>query len=157
MNRTMIRKKRIEELDRDEPGLDISSFIDVCFLLLIYFLVTTQIVRKEQEISSTIPDAEPTPTEQPEMPPLSLVITEQREVMLIEEGGGLKLLDEGLEGRELPVLDRVVKQHCGFSRVVGEDPRVKIRVAGEVEQQRVIDILNVMAKYGVSHITYDDL
>jgi len=27
----------------DEPTLDISSLIDVCFLLLIYFLVTTTI------------------------------------------------------------------------------------------------------------------
>jgi hypothetical protein len=33
----MARHKKIQAPEEDEPGLDISSLIDVCFLLLIYF------------------------------------------------------------------------------------------------------------------------
>ena len=43
---TMKRSYQITQEDSltpDEPTLDISSLIDVCFLLLIYFLVTTTI------------------------------------------------------------------------------------------------------------------
>ena len=51
----MARHKKIQAPEEDEPGLDISSLIDVCFLLLIYFLVTTQIIKKEQELSTALP------------------------------------------------------------------------------------------------------
>ncbi|MDB4419108.1 biopolymer transporter ExbD [bacterium] len=40
------RKKDRAELD--EPQLDISSLIDVCFLMLIFFLVTTTIGRRSR-------------------------------------------------------------------------------------------------------------
>ena len=53
----MARKKIAEALEDDEPGLDISSLIDVCFLLLIYFLVTTTIQPREQDLRMSLPAA----------------------------------------------------------------------------------------------------
>ncbi|MBG7607508.1 MAG: biopolymer transporter ExbD [Verrucomicrobia bacterium] len=38
-----------------EPQLDISSLIDVCFLLLIYFLVTCTIQPREQDLLMALP------------------------------------------------------------------------------------------------------
>ncbi|QQL43946.1 biopolymer transporter ExbD [Sulfuriroseicoccus oceanibius] len=38
-----------------EPGLDISSLIDVSFLLLIYFLVTTTLKPKEVDLGFRLP------------------------------------------------------------------------------------------------------
>ena len=38
-----------------EPGLDISSLIDVAFLLLIYFIVTTTLTKSEADLGMVLP------------------------------------------------------------------------------------------------------
>ncbi|MFT6596748.1 MAG: biopolymer transport protein ExbD, partial [Akkermansiaceae bacterium] len=65
----MSRHKKMQPPEEDEPALNISSLIDVCFLLLIYFIVTTQIVRKEQELSTSLPSVAPSETP-PELAPM---------------------------------------------------------------------------------------
>ena len=40
----MARHRRATALEEDKPELSISPLIDICFLLLIYFLVTTTTV-----------------------------------------------------------------------------------------------------------------
>ena len=37
----MARHRKYEAAEEADPQLDISSLIDVCFLLLIYFIVTS--------------------------------------------------------------------------------------------------------------------
>jgi biopolymer transport protein ExbD len=49
--------------------LDISSLIDVCFLLLIYFLVTSTIKPRETDLGMALPAANPS-NEQPDIEPL---------------------------------------------------------------------------------------
>jgi biopolymer transport protein ExbD len=41
----MARHKKYQADEEANPALDISSLIDVCFLLLIYFLVATTILK----------------------------------------------------------------------------------------------------------------
>ena len=45
----MARHRRATALEEDKPELSISPLIDICFLLLIYFLVTTTIKQKERD------------------------------------------------------------------------------------------------------------
>ena len=46
----MARHKKSIVQDEGNPELDISSLIDVCFLLLIYFIVTSTITPREQDL-----------------------------------------------------------------------------------------------------------
>ena len=69
----MARHRRAEPLDEDEPELNISSLIDICFLLLIYFLVTTTIKAKEQDVDMALPSAAPSDT-QPDIQPMFINI-----------------------------------------------------------------------------------
>lgn len=41
----MARHKKLEPIEDEDPKLDISSLIDVCFLLLIYFIVATSLIQ----------------------------------------------------------------------------------------------------------------
>lgn len=47
-------KKKIGNRDEDVAGLDISSLIDVSFLLLIYFLVTSTLDPREGDLVDVI-------------------------------------------------------------------------------------------------------
>jgi biopolymer transport protein ExbD len=69
----MARHRKYEAEEDAEPGLDISSLIDVCFLLLIYFLVTSTITPRESDLGMALPAANPS-TEQPEIEPLFIRI-----------------------------------------------------------------------------------
>ena len=51
----MARHKRQQLEPEEEPALDISSLIDVCFLLLIYFLVTSTIKPRESDLGLQLP------------------------------------------------------------------------------------------------------
>jgi biopolymer transport protein ExbD len=48
----MARHRKYEAAEEADPALDISSLIDVCFLLLIYFLVTSTITHRGKPISA---------------------------------------------------------------------------------------------------------
>ena len=41
--------------NEDGPHLDVSSLVDVCFLLLVFFLVTSVITKKEQDLDMKLP------------------------------------------------------------------------------------------------------
>jgi biopolymer transport protein ExbD len=69
----MARHKKHEAAEDSEPALDISSLIDVCFLLLIYFLVTSTIKPRESDLGMALPAANPS-TEQPDIDPLFIKI-----------------------------------------------------------------------------------
>lgn len=44
----MARHKKLETVEDEDPKLDISSLIDVCFLLLIYFIVATSLIQERK-------------------------------------------------------------------------------------------------------------
>ena len=61
----MARKIRYRPEKEKEPELDISSLIDVSFLLLIYFLVTSTLKKKETDLSIVLPTQVPTDNPDP--------------------------------------------------------------------------------------------
>ncbi len=65
-----MRRKRIHGIPGDEPQTDVSSLVDVSFLLLIFFLVTSTIMKRENDLPMTIP----TPGETKAIPTLPLWI-----------------------------------------------------------------------------------
>ena len=50
----MARHKKLETVEDEDPKLDISSLIDVCFLLLIYFIVATSLIQ-ERKLDMSMP------------------------------------------------------------------------------------------------------
>ncbi len=152
----MARHKKQQEMELDEPGLDISSLIDVCFLLLIYFLVTTQIVKKEQELSTALPAVAPSDTP-PELAPMLIILEANGNVSIKDESGAIELVESNADARDLPNLSKRLGIHKGAADISGSKALVQIKVDGDAVAQRVTDVLNALAGAEITEITFTDL
>ena len=152
---TMKRKRlhnQEDSLTLDEPMLDISSLIDVCFLLLIYFLVTTTIQPREQDLQSPVPGV----TSPDKIPPIPAMLIELRQSgeVVVNPGEAAEVFDSDSESRQLPNLKGRLGSIVGMGP--SSTPRVMLRVHNEVKQQRYIDVLNCLAAAGISDIAIQD-
>ena len=139
-----------------EPDLDISSLIDICFLLLIYFLVSMTIVPREQDLAMALPAKERESDNQPPIPPMVIRIDGQGAVYT---GSGLaeRQMDTYEDSRDLPLLSSHLVLFKDAARTAGDHPSVMLRVDSSTRQQRVIDVLNALAAVGISSVTFEGL
>ncbi len=151
---TMKRSRQTAHEDSlvpDEPTLDISSLIDVCFLLLIYFLVTTTIQPREQDLRTTIPV--PQDTELVTLPPMLIELRQGGEVV-VNPGDAAEVYELDVDSRELPELKSRLDSLSGFG--IQSVPKVLLKVHDEALQQRYIDVINCLAEAGISDIAIMD-
>jgi biopolymer transport protein ExbD len=151
----MARHKRRAKESESEPELDISSLIDVCFLLLIYFLVTSTITPREQDLGMSLPAANPS-NEQPKIEPMFIRV-DAAGVIYAGVGAGQQQLDQDATVREVPLLDSQLDLYSAAARSAGSNPLVQVYVDPGATQQRVIDVLNALAGAGISSVTFTDL
>ena len=140
----------------DAPSLDISSLIDVTFLLLIYFLVTSTITPRETDLAMALPAANPTPGEQPEIEPM-LISVEANGAIYTGAGNAKQVMDTDTSARDLPLLRSQLDIYASAARAANSKPLVQIYVDGDAMQQRVIDVLNALAGVEISSVTFTDL
>ncbi|BDS06211.1 hypothetical protein NT6N_12510 [Oceaniferula spumae] len=140
-----------DSLQSDEPTLDISSLIDVCFLLLIYFLVTTTIQPREQDLSTNIP--EPRAHNPIAIQPMVIEIRQSGEVV-VNPGESAEVFESDVTSRRLPQLHGRLQMLSGIARA--DTPKVMLKVHNEVQQQRYIDVVNCLAGAGIKDIALVD-
>ncbi len=152
----MARHRKYEAPEEDQPGLDISSLIDVCFLLLIYFLVTSTITPRESDLGMSLPANNPDPSLQPELDPIFIRIDGNG---LISTGVGTSVqpLDSDVNVREVPMLRAQLDLYASAARAANQTPLVQVYAEGEASQQRVIDVLNALAAVNITSVTFTDL
>jgi biopolymer transport protein ExbD len=151
----MARHRRAEALEEDEPELDISSLIDICFLLLIYFLVTTTIKKKERDLDMALPSAAPS-DQQPDIQPMFIKIDVNGSIYL-NSGAAQEILDTDTSSREVPQLTQRLEMYASAARAADSQPLVQLYVEGDAKQQRVVDVLNALAKEKIEKVTFTDL
>ena len=153
----MARHRRATNLEEDKPELSISPLIDICFLLLIYFLVTTTIKQKERDNSMALPSAAPSEA-QPDIQPFFIKVSSDGHIFA-NVGAAQELLDREVEGveRTLPMLDERLAIYATAANAGNSKPLVQIYVEAEAEQQRVSDVLNHLAKHKIDTVTFTDL
>lgn len=151
----MARKKVSDNLEEDEPGLDISSLIDVCFLLLIYFLVTTTIQPREQDLKMSLPAAAPS-DEIPDLAPMFIKIDKSGSIY-VNTGEAQEALDANSKNRKLPMLKERLDAYANAARAGAKQPVVQIWADGEAMQQRIVDVINCLASAKVQSVTFTDL
>ena len=151
----MARHQRAEALDEDEPELNISSLIDICFLLLIYFLVTTTIKKKERDLDMALPSAAPSDT-QPDIQPMFIKIDINGSIYL-NTGPAQEILDTDTSSRKVPQLSQRLEMYASAARTADSQPLVQLYVEGDAKQHRVVDVLNALAHQAVEKVTFTDL
>jgi biopolymer transport protein ExbD len=151
----MARHKKFQVSMDATPELDISSLIDVCFLLLIYFLVTSTISPRETDLGMSLPAANPS-NEQPKIEPMFIRV-DAAGVIYTGVGAGQQQLDQDASSRDVPLLDSQLDLYSAAARSAGSTPLVQVFVDPGTTQQRVIDVLNSLAGAGISSVTFTDL
>lgn len=151
----MARHKKIEREADAEPELDISSLIDVCFLLLIYFIVTSTITPREQDLGMALPSSQPS-SEQPKIAPMFIRV-DVNGTIYVGTGASQQSLDSDVSINELPLLNGHLETYAAAARSAGDKPVVQVYVDPGTTQQRVIDVLNALAGVNIESVTFTDL
>ena len=134
----------------EDPELDISSLIDVSFLLLIYFIVTSTLQKRETDLGLTLPSTVPTESTEP-TDPLAIKISVD---------GAISVDDIEIEGpigdgiaSTVPALRTRLKEYKEQTEIVGEKPMVVLAAADDGKTQRFVDVVNALASVKISSIT----
>ena len=127
------RRKQTEELE-----LNLTPLIDVVFLLLIFFMVSTTF-QKESEISLQLPKASEDPVEAP---------PEQYEVV-INAAGNFFINDTELVRADIETLRQALFDLTGGQR----DVPITIRADAQTPHQAVVTAMDAAAQLGLSRMS----
>ena len=139
---------RAKKLSIPEDRVDLTPMIDIVFLLLIYFMVTTTIVKEEADLGINLPASMIVPPDTP--------LPEQHYIDILLDGTVLLngMPTDNPDNRSLPNLTKTLSQLKISSDRVGLKTVVIVQPDLEVYQQYVVNVLNVLRKVGISSISF---
>ncbi len=138
--------------DKD-PALDMSSMIDVSFLLLIFFLLTSTLDPKEADLGMALPGKPARIIDfDPIMEPMEIQVKSNGKVLL--DG---TTLDTDIHSRDLPLLGDKLKQYKTASDLLSTEPLIAVIADDDVPGQRFVDVLNTLAKVEIKNVTIADV
>ncbi|MDF1752598.1 MAG: biopolymer transporter ExbD [Verrucomicrobiales bacterium] len=133
----MARREVPQEKD---PELDMSSMIDVSFLLLIYFIVTSTLDPKEADLGMTMPTSQSDGSTDVEIDQMTINVNSMGHIVVNDE-----VLDANIESREVPVLLDRLSTYAESARLTDSEPMVIIAADDAAKGQRFVDVLNALA------------
>lgn len=137
----MARKKVPQEPD---PKIDMSPMIDMSFLLLVYFLVTSTLEPVESDLAMTMPTSMGENSAKVEIDMMTVQVNPVGAVVLNDE-----VLDTDPAVRELPLLVDRLRTYVESAKLTDSEPMVIIAADDAAKGQRFIDVLNALAEKGV--------
>ncbi len=127
--------------------LQIAPLIDVVFLLLIYFMVTASLIKKEGDIAFVLPANIPA-EEMNEMP---------IEILIEITGNGIVQVEGIRFDPDNRMLDDLVTQLAGLKQIAqsqGALFAVNLIPNSETLHDRVIDVMDACAAAGVKNLSF---
>lgn len=146
----------LKKILSEEDTVDLTPMIDVTFLLLIYFMVTTMLKQPEAELSIQLP-GKPQSSDVKPMEMLKVRIGDEGEVYLngseIEDGVDLDMPDlVGNLKQQKGMRDALIKD--GVKTKAEAELKVQIESSGIAEHQASISVLNACSEAGVLKVTF---
>ncbi len=150
-NSRFVKALRRSKGKDEDPSLDISSLIDVSFLLLIYFLVTSTLNPTEADLQLSMGRGSG-PGPGIDVPTIEL---NDAGVVLFEE----EVLDSNIDQRELVMLLDRLKTYSEANAIIDPDhsAAVLLKISDSAKSQRFIDVMNCLAEVGISNVTFLEL
>jgi biopolymer transport protein ExbD len=127
-----------------DPQLDMSPMIDMSFLLLIYFLVTSTLEPVESDLAMTMPTSMGESSAKVEIDMMTVQVNPVGAVVLNDE-----VLDTDPTVRELPMLVDRLRTYVESAKLTDSEPMVIIAADDAAKGQRFVDVLNALAEPGV--------
>lgn len=144
----MARKRKLRTLNEEEPGLDMSSLIDVSFLLLIYFIATSTLKPREADLGMTLPTTESTNTSKVEIDQMTINLNGQGMVIVNEE-----VVENDPTKRVMPQLRTRLADYKAAADLSDSTPVVILSADDSAKSQRFVDVLNTLADVGITSVT----
>lgn len=127
---------RLKTSQSDEPEINLTPLIDVVFLMLIFFMVTTTFIR-EGNLAITLPEASLEPT---------VASTESVELVIDTQGNYV------LDGRELVNRQRETLVLALRELTASATPGIVIRADASTPHQAVVTALDAAGYVGIQQI-----
>jgi biopolymer transport protein ExbD len=124
---------------REDPDVNITPLIDVVFLLLIFFMVSTTF-SKQSEISINLPKA----TDQLQQ------MEEDRIEIAIDGEGQFYINDRRVVNVQLATLMKAIKEVAGE----GKNPQLIIRADSQTPHQSVITAMDAVRQLGFTKLGF---
>ena len=142
----MARRIPLQAEPEDEPELDVASLIDVSFLLLIYFIVTSTLQKQETDLGLTLPSsvASGAPVD---IEPVNIKIDGEGNIYWNKEQ-----IEQGND-RALPRLLEELRDYKSINDSVGKTPIVVVAADNSAPQQRFVDVVNALAAVEINTVT----
>ena len=132
----------------NEPELDVSSLIDMVFLLLIYFMVTASLVKSEGDLGIKLPGV---------LQQSVSVDMPDEQIVEVRESGRVFLngREFGSQGDpELPELVTTLNRYRASSGASKNKAMLTIWAEDNAKHQRIIDVMNACAEAGIENVTF---
>lgn len=155
----MARHRQIEAQADEDPAMDISSLIDCCFLLLIYFLVATTLVR-EAKLDIAIPGSSEPSAQKAPLEPGRISVRADGSVFWNGDQPAGGAYDPSIdsrspsyrEQRRLPQLVDFLKLLKDQADSTGTTPIVMLLADAETPHQRIMDVMAALAEANIHSV-----
>ena len=132
----------------EEPALDMSSLIDVSFLLLIYFLVTSTLDPKEADLGMQLPTTETNAANPVEVDQMTIEVNSEGYIIVDKE-----VLDTDPNDRKVPLLTAKISEYAAAAQMTNSQPIVVVAADDASKGQRFVDVLDALAEAGIKNVT----
>jgi biopolymer transport protein ExbD len=142
--------KRIQEDDNPNMGFQIAPMIDVVFVIMLFFMVMAGAVKVEHELKTALPGSVTASAVQDGPPPdeITIIVTEDSTVTMNEEEF------DSPKDRKLPGLTLNLVKLKKDADLRGSKVLVTLQTEEQAKYERVIDVLNALAKAQISNVTF---
>jgi len=130
--------------------LQIAPMIDVCFLLLFFYIVTSKPIIPEADMSMTLPGTV-AQDDSVDMPDEQRIVIQDNGQVIINE-----LPVDSPESRDLPQLLSTLKRFKEASDANKSQPMITIDAQDGCRHQRIVDVLNACAQASITGVTFAD-
>lgn len=133
---------------KDDEEIQMSSMIDIVFLLLIYFIVTTSLAKSEADLGIQLPGTvvQTTTLKMPD-----------EQIIEVAADGSVLLNGSTFDtpgSREMPELVSTLIRFRQSSEATQNPAMVSIQAVDEVPHQRIIDVMNACALANIKNVTF---
>jgi biopolymer transport protein ExbD len=138
----------MKRIEHPQIELQIAPMIDVCFLLLFFYILTSKPVKPEADMQMTLPG---TVAQQEAID----IPDEQR--ITISDNGQIILNDLPLDkpdSTELTALLATLKRFKESADANKTEALITLDVSDNASHQRVVDVLNACANAGITGVTF---
>jgi len=125
-----------------------SSLIDIAFLLLIYFIVSTTLVKQEADLGLALPGVQSESVSPVQIDHMVVSINAAGAISVNDE-----VVDTDINDHALPNLTDRLTRYAASASLTGSEALVIVDCSEEAAQQRFIDVLNACDTAGLTNIS----